>query len=165
MNSLKTHTINYSNLLLWLQISSLRSAISNRVSGLVTIFTKPLSLLASATTRSTQNASPAEFPTARTVRDLLSSLSELASKPTFSPHKPQKIYVTLKTKLWHAQFGAEKEHFELHIRGKQLEVIQVNHKPDICQVMDATGEKWIVFYEWVAECGFIRLGKDTTATS
>lgn len=149
MNTLKHQPISYTNLLLWCRIYRIKSTISSTASGLVTTCTKPLRSWVLATIRFMQSVKMALSPTARPEPELPSWLTKKISSNGLQQPGSGKTYVRLKAKLWHGQFGAEKDHFELHIRGKALEVITGSCRETLCQVLDETGENWTVFYDWI----------------
>lgn len=169
MNTLNIQPISLRALQQWWLSFSSRLKTSNTVSASHTTSTKRPRSLASATSAYTKSAGAMKLTTARMVLEVLSLY--LGPSSTGSSNKPetQRISIYLKPKLWHAQFGAEKAHFELHIKEKPLTVRRVNATTITCT--DQTGESWMVFPEWVArieaagkvvwpvEPGFISLSK------
>lgn len=71
------------------------------------------------------------------------------STPTVNNNLPHSLRI--KPKMWHGQFGCERAHFEQHIAGKDLKVIEQRsskHPDQVFRVVDQTGEEWTVFKSW-----------------
>lgn len=147
MNSFNIQPASSPTLLLWFSSFKTRLINLSRVSAWLTTFRRRPSLPALATKRSTTVAGRARYSTAKQVFAVLSSLPGPSSSATSMKPAPANPNVWLKPKLWYAQFGAEKAHFESHIRNKPLKVVAINNTTLTCT--DQAGESWIVFPEWV----------------